>query len=153
MVLSDSHGDLGSAHQILQEEKFDMILHLGDSIEDMKELEDCYDIPIEGVIGNVDYITEGEGLKLITLKGHKILMCHGHKFKVNQSIEYLVSYGLDCGADIILFGHTHTPVLLDRVPFVMNPGSIVSPRNVENPSYGILILEEKKINGEIIFIE
>lgn len=153
MVLSDSHGDLSSAHKILQTEKFDMILHLGDCIEDMKELKNCYDIPIEGVIGNVDYITDGEDKKFLTIEGHKILMCHGHKYKVNQSIEYLVTFGKNRGVDIILFGHTHTPVIMKTSPAVMNPGSIVRPRNVEKPSYGILILEKNKIKMEIIFIE
>jgi putative phosphoesterase len=153
MVLSDSHGDLSLAHQVLQDESFDMILHLGDSIKDMYELKDCYDTPIEGVIGNIDYVTEGDEMKIITLNNYKIMLCHGHRFKVNSGPEYLVSFGESKGVDIILFGHTHTPVILEQSTYVMNPGSISNPRNVPHPSYGVLLLNENNIEGEIIYIK
>lgn len=153
MVLSDSHGDLKAAHRVLQNETFDMILHLGDSIEDMYELKDCYDIPIEGVIGNVDYVTEGDSLKVITLEGHKIMLCHGHKFKVNMGLDYLYNFAESKNYDVALFGHTHEPIIFDKDVFVMNPGSISRPRNVPDPSYGVLTITKDKIEGELIYIK
>jgi len=152
MVLSDSHGDLNAAHKVLQNETFDMILHLGDSIEDMFELRDCYDIPVEGVIGNVDYVTEGDSIKIITLEGYKIMLCHGHKFKVNLGLDYLYSYAASHNYNIALYGHTHQPIIFEKDVFVMNPGSISRPRNVPDPSYGIITLTEDSIKGEIFYI-
>lgn len=153
LVFSDSHGKLALAHDIIQKENCDMILHMGDSFEDMLELKSCYDIPVVGVVGNVDYVTEGPEQVSMVIGGYKVFLCHGHRYRVNQNLNHLIEKGKTMDADIILYGHTHTPYYNKNLPVIMNPGSISRPRVVTHPSYGILELEKDSIKGRIIYVK
>ncbi|MBQ2607228.1 MAG: metallophosphoesterase family protein, partial [Oscillospiraceae bacterium] len=61
---------------------------------------------------------------------------------VKSSLSILVREALDRGADVALFGHTHSPFVEHRGGVVLlNPGSIGSgPR----PSYGTLLVGDGK---------
>ena len=60
-----------------------------------------------------------------TVLGKKVLCTHGHYAQVKFGLEGLASAGRERGADLVLFGHTHEPLVLYEDGLTLfNPGSI-----------------------------
>lgn len=122
-----------------------VILHLGDCVRDAQRLEERYpDIPLLGVPGNCDYGGLDQPERLTELGGVRILMMHGHTRRVKSGPMAAIYAARECGADILLFGHTHQPVVDRSGDFwVMNPGCIgPSARR----TYGVITLEDGKVD-------
>ena len=88
-------------------------------------------------------------------KGIKILCVHGHEHHVHQGLDTLISVAKQNGCKIALYGHTHLyrTELIDGI-YVMNPGSIDSPRDKRPPSYGIITIDDnKKITMNIVALD
>lgn len=101
-------------------------------------------IPLLGVPGNCDYGSADQPERLTELGGVRILMMHGHTRHVKSGPMAAMYAARECGADILLFGHTHQP-LVDRSGdfWVMNPGCIgPSPRR----TYGVITLEDGRVD-------
>ena len=141
-VISDTHG-------LLRPEVFDAfegvdnILHAGD-VGDSGILTDLEAIaPVTAVYGNTDG-AELRGMlpqvAVLELEGFDIVVTHGDLLG-NPTPEALHSAFPD--AQIIVFGHTHRPLLtiVDVVVTVMNPGGAGARRFKLPPSVGILELE------------
>ena len=82
--------------------------------------------------------------RLTELGGVRILMMHGHTRHVKSGPMAAMYAARECGADILLFGHTHQP-MVDRSGdfWVMNPGCIgPSVRR----TYGVITLEDGKVD-------
>lgn len=160
IVLSDSHGYSTYMRNAIEKEIPDMIIHLGDGWNDIEELHKDYeDIPLEHVIGNCDWVIE-VAEKLITVEGKKILMCHGDKYYVKSGYNNILYAGLEKGADIVLFGHTHNPLnTTSGNMIVFNPGSIRgNPMLEQKPSYGIIEIdgdsaEEDNVKAQIKYVD
>ena len=84
----------------------------------------------------------------LTLQGHKIMMTHGHPYHVKLGSAWVVRTAQERGAEVLLFGHTHIP-LVDRVGslWVMNPGTI---QGLGQTTYGVMTLEQDKIDCRIV---
>jgi putative phosphoesterase len=141
-VISDTHG-------LLRPEVFDAfegvdhILHAGDVgkpgiISDLEAL-----APVTAVYGN----TDGAELRrllpqvaMLELDGFDIVVTHGDQLG-SPTPNALHSAFPD--AQIIVYGHTHRPLLtlVDVVVTVMNPGGAGARRFNLPPSVGILELE------------
>jgi uncharacterized protein len=141
-VIADTHG-------LLRPEVFDLfgqvdhILHAGDvgPLELLVELEAL--APVTAVYGNTDGFEVRARLPQVArveLDGFRLVVTHGDQFgsptpeKVQQAFP---------DAEILIFGHTHRPLLtlVDVVVTVMNPGG-AGPRRFDlPPSVGILELE------------
>jgi putative phosphoesterase len=152
IIFSDSHGSTGLMHEILQEESFDMIIHLGDCYDDMLELRDCYDVPVLGVVGNVDR-NDGPEVEIIQLDDIKILLTHGHVFRVKGRLDYMLDFCLQKGVHIGLYGHTHEAYNEDHHIRLFNPGSISRPKGSMYCSYGILDVEGSNFDLQIKYIK
>ena len=114
LVLSDSHGCVDPMEQCVERVQPQVILHLGDCVRDAQRLEELYpDIPLLGVPGNCDYGGLDQPERLTELGGVRILMMHGHTRHVKSGPMAAMYAARECGADILLFGHTHQP-LVDR---------------------------------------
>jgi len=141
-ILSDTHG-------LLRPEVFeafrdvDHVLPAGDVGPDsiLTELEAI--APVTAVYGN----TDGWDLRArlpqvanLELDGFRIVVTHGDQFG-SPSPEKLHAAFPD--AEIIVFGHTHRPLLtlVDVVVTVMNPGGAGARRFNLPPSVGIMELE------------
>jgi putative phosphoesterase len=141
-VIADTHG-------LLRPEVFqafaevDHILHAGDigPIELLTELEAL--APVTAVHGN----TDGEDVRrrlpqvaTAELDGFDIVVTHGDQLG-SPTPEGLNALFPD--AQIIVYGHTHRPLLtvVDVVVTVMNPGGAGHRRFGLPPSVGILELE------------
>ena len=141
-IISDTHG-------LLRPEVFDVfkevdhILHAGDvgPPEILTELEAI--APVTAVYGN----TDGWDLRArlpqvasIRLEGFDIVVTHGDQLGSPTPEKLNAAYP---DAEIIVFGHTHRPLLtlVDVVVTVMNPGG-AGPRRFDLlPSVGIMELE------------
>jgi putative phosphoesterase len=141
-VISDTHG-------LLRPEVFDVfarvdhILHAGD-IGPERILDELGAIaPVTAVYGN----TDGWGLRsrlpqvaTIELDGFTIVVTHGDQLGSPTPEKLQAEFP---AAEIIIFGHTHRPVLtlVDTVVTVMNPGGAGRRRFDLPASVGILELE------------
>ena len=62
---------------------------------------------------------------VVTLGGKKIYCTHGHAEHVKYGTDELICRARQEGADIVLYGHTHSGVTAyDDGLYIMNPGSI-----------------------------
>jgi hypothetical protein len=141
-VISDTHG-------LLRPEVFDVfgrvdhILHGGDVgpesiLDDLRSL-----APVTAVYGNTDGWALRSRLPRVArveLDGFTIVVTHGDQFGSPTPEKLQTEFP---HAEIIVYGHTHRPLLtlVDIVVTVMNPGG-AGPRRFDLPaSVGILELE------------
>lgn len=124
-VFSDTHKKISGVRQVILDEKPDLILHLGDHIQDAYRLRELFpDIPLECVPGNCDYAPAEADTKLITVRGLTLMLTHGHNYRVKYEPQSLLNAAYFQGADMVLYGHTHRPVN-ERIEglYVVNPGT------------------------------
>jgi uncharacterized protein len=141
-VIADTHG-------LLRPEVFqafaevDHILHAGDigPVDLLTELEAL--APVTAVYGNTDdpeVRQRTQRVATLELDGFDIVVTHGDQFGSPTPDKLNAAYPQ---AQIIIFGHTHRPLLtvVDLVVTVMNPGGAGARRFGLAPSVGILELE------------
>jgi putative phosphoesterase len=141
-VIADTHGLLRpEVFEVFRE--VDHILHAGD-VGPTSILDELGTIaPVTAVYGNTDGSEVRARLPAIAtveLDGFTIVVTHGDKLG-SPTPELLQAEFPD--AEIIVYGHTHRPLLtlVDDVVTVMNPGG-AGPRRFDLPaSVGILELE------------
>ena len=141
LIFSDSHGKPDGMRRAiaLQKRRPDAICFLGDGVYDT-ESQDFAPLLWYTVAGNCDWGSLAFGNpteRQLPLEGHTLLLTHGHLFGVKSGYGALISHAAKCGADIVLFGHTHCPheetipagtvigdVTLERPMYLFNPGSV-----------------------------
>jgi len=141
-VISDTHG-------LLRPQVFDLfrevdhILHGGDvgKWEVMIELQAI--APVIAVYGNVDPPEIRSRLPQVAtaeLDGFEVVVTHGDQFGHPTPEKLHAAFPR---AEIIVYGHTHQPLLelVDKTVTVMNPGGAGRPRFDLKPSVGIMELE------------
>ena len=78
-------------------------------------------------------------------------MCHGHTYGVKQSLLTAGYTAEEQNLDLFLFGHTHKPLVDMRgKTLFLNPGSIGDSRR---PTYGVVTLENGRLDGRIVPLE
>lgn len=72
-------------------------------------------------------------------------MTHGHYYYVQSSLRDVKRAGKEKGADFVMYGHTHIPIIDQSDGIItLNPGSISLPRQEgKRPSYIIMELDKK----------
>ena len=138
LVMSDSHGMKNAMLGVVSHESPDMILHLGDSDKDCSVLKLEYpDIPLRTVRGNCDRSSDGLDIDEFVLCGKRFIMTHGDKFHVKTGLSAITDYATARGADILLFGHTHSQHFSTKDNMtIINPGCILGIKE-----YAVLTLE------------
>ena len=142
-------GIIADTHGLLRPEVFDVfsqvdrILHAGDigPAELLAELESI--APVTAVYGNCDGMdirARVPELVQVRIEGFDFLLIHGHQLGAPTPEKLNRAYP---GAEVIIFGHTHRPLLtiVDEVVTVMNPGGAGARRFDLPPSVGIMELE------------
>ena len=154
-VFSDSHSNCFDMINVIKNDrdKIDYVIHLGDHCNDSRVIDNILQVtPTVSVIGNCDYFCgdKYEEEKLFEIYGKKFFICHGHKYSVKSTYDFLFAAAKAKGADIVLFGHTHSAVTETRDGItVFNPGSIGCPRGVRGPTYGVVTLDGENVQFEI----
>lgn len=141
-VIADTHGLLRpEVFEVFQ--RVDHILHAGDigPPQLLTELEAI--APVTAVYGNTDGWELRGRLPQVTtveLDGFDIVVTHGDQFGIPTPELVQAAFPT---AQIIVFGHTHRPLLtlVDTVVTVINPGGAGARRFNLPPSVGILELE------------
>lgn len=141
-VISDTHGTLpNEVFEVFRD--VDHILHAGDvgTADLLVELEAL--APVTAVYGNTDGFELRDRLPRVAtveLADLVVTVTHGDQFGRPTPAAVHAAYP---GSDVIVFGHTHEPLLelVDKTVTVMNPGSASHPRAGKAASVGIMELE------------
>lgn len=130
-VLSDTH----RMDKYIQKAKeyiknADILIHLGDNVDDAEELASEFMGEVYIVRGNCDYSNKYPKERVIEVEDRKVFFTHGDLYGVKYGLNKIYYRSKEVGADIALFGHTHVSMIekYDDI-FFMNPGSISLPRN------------------------
>jgi putative phosphoesterase len=141
-IIADTHGLLRpEVFEVFKE--VDHIIHAGDigPADVLIELEAI--APVTAVWGNTDGWDLRQRLPEVVerrIEGFDVLVIHGHQLGAPTPENIYQRYP---GAEIIIFGHSHHPLLttIDLVVTAMNPGGAGPPRFNLPPSVGIMELE------------
>ena len=141
-IIADTHGTLRpEVFEVFAE--VDHILHAGDvgPMGLLGELEAL--ASVTAVYGNMDGYPVRSAcpqVAAIQLEGFDVVVTHGDQF---GSPTPRVLHDAFPDAEIIVYGHTHRPLLelVDRTVTVMNPGSAGAPRRDTGATVGIMDLE------------
>lgn len=151
LIVSDTHRRDANLVEVLKKERpIDCLIHLGDvegSEDYIREIAEC---PTHIVCGNNDFFCDLPREEEFTLGRYKVLITHGHYYYVSLDTQEIKRQAEARGVDIVMFGHTHRPLLeKSGKVLLVNPGSIGYPRQEgRKPSY---IVMEIKANGEAQF--
>ena len=147
-VFSDSHGSIDGMCSAIKTYKPEMILHLGDGVRDVEEIERLYpQMPVLNVRGNCDFRTVNTPETLVvTIEGVKMFLAHGHRHGVKTDLDAFLNAVYFSGSVLGLYGHTHIPQVRQFEEITLfNPGSCSHYR----PTYGQLLVEKGKFHCEI----
>lgn len=93
--------------------------------------------------------------KELRIGSYRVLITHGHYYYVSAGIADIEREAAAQGYDIVMFGHTHRPVIdYTRDVIALNPGSLSYPRQEgRRPSYIVMDLDKNgKANFEIKYL-
>lgn len=147
-VFSDSHSAPVNVARILSKETdCDAFIFLGDGYGEAENIIKSSGKKVYCVKGNCDSGSFGLPEEdEIMASGKKIFFTHGHRYHVKWGLSVIADEGKLRGADVILYGHTHTAdQSYKNGIYVLNPGAASG----YNASYGIL---EVRNNGVLFSI-
>lgn len=149
LIVSDSHGQRNLLREAVERVRPDALLFAGDGLRDLAYMD--LPCPLYAVCGNCDLApppldcanatTSGdiEEESLFELDGVRILLMHGHRWGVKNGYLPAMMRAAKCGADVLVFGHTHEPLeqclrpddggygtelALTKPLWICNPGSL-----------------------------
>ena len=154
LCFSDSHGaSLNIRVALNKHPDAEVIFFLGDGLRDLENFILDRSRAWLAVQGNCDYYADlGDApvkkTDAITLMGKRIIFTHGDLYGVKYGIDGVKRLAEEHNADIVLFGHTHTPlekyISTDSGGYYLfNPGSIGS--GYGGASYGVINITDKGI--------
>lgn len=122
--------------------RVDLILHAGDiNVPEVLNLLSTI-APVVAVAGNGDEGDFAESLghcKALELNGYRVGLTHGHLGSGKTTPDR--AYGSFAGADVIVFGHSHIPLIEQRgTTLLVNPGSATDRRRQPHHTIGVLTL-------------
>ena len=138
-----------------REESIDLVIHLGDAEGCEDYIEEIAGCPLEIVSGNSDFFSALCQEKELKLGRYKVLITHGHYYYVNAGMEDIKKEAEGRGCDIVMFGHTHRPLIdYGKHVIALNPGSLSHPRQEgKKPSCILMELDKKgKAHFEIYYL-
>jgi len=130
----------------------DMIIHAGDMVK-LEILDPFYatDKEVLAVAGNMDSVAVQDTFpirQIIEIENLTIGIIHG--WGAPKGLRTRIRSAFD-HVNAIIYGHTHHPFCAteDGI-FFFNPGSPTDSRFTSSPSIGIIEIDDKHIQGEII---
>ena len=144
LIVSDTHGIDKNFYEVIKRvSPIDMIIHAGDLSGSERDIENALPgVAVKMVTGNNDFCSRLSSVELFEFDGYKILLTHGHRDGVYYGSDRLIYKAAECGAGIVIYGHTHVPSIeFDDTLHIwaVNPGSLTLPRqDGHRPSYIIM---------------
>lgn len=125
----------------------DMLVHCGDIEGREAFYRKAVSCPVRMVPGNNDYFSTMPRDLQFEVGGHRVLLTHGHAYRVSLGMDYLLDEAMVRDVDVVMFGHTHRPMIENYggITFI-NPGSLTYPRQ-ENRRPSFIVMDTDK-NGE-----
>ena len=148
LVFSDSHGSTQPMLDAVSDEDPKLILHLGDYTRDCAVVLEAFPrIPLRSVRGNGDFHANEPDYDEFVLYNKRIFMTHGHLYGVKTGLASVLNAAFLRRADVLLFGHTHTPFQETvETLLAVNPGSI----GFGKKTYAVLEIEHDVVKCEIV---
>lgn len=151
LIISDTHRKNENYLKIVKDlGTLDMVIHLGDVEGSEYTIQNAVSCPVEMVAGNNDFFSDLPSEKTFQIGKYNVMITHGHRYYIGMGSEMLKREAVAQGVDIVMYGHTHRPVI-DISPSIMaiNPGSLSYPRQENRkPSY---IIMETDAQGDAHF--
>ena len=145
LIISDTHRQNSNYLKVVdQVSPVDMVIHCGDVEGSEYLIEEVAGCPVEMVAGNNDIFSDLPREKEFQIGSYKVWLTHGHNYYVAMGNEVLKEEAISRGVDIVMYGHTHKPVVdIGKQVTAINPGSLTYPRQVgKRPSYILMEIEE-----------
>lgn len=150
LIVSDTHRKNDIYMALCERYKPDMVMHAGDIEGSEYVISEAARCPVKMVAGNNDFFSDNPRDVEFSIGKYKIWLTHGHHYYVSMGDEILVDEARSRGIDIVIYGHTHKPVVReDDGVYVINPGSLTYPRQEgRKPSYVLMDIDDA---GEVHF--
>lgn len=149
LVLSDTHGLTRELREVVDRTSFSAIFHCGDFCCDRTELPF---VPTGIVRGNCDAVRDVPEEQVIAWGGFRVLLTHGHRYRVKETLLPLKYRALEVRANLVLFGHSHVPMAtMEDGVLLVNPGSLAAPRRFPRPTY--VVLEAQGTSVRVTFYD
>ena len=145
LVVSDTHRSNALYLQLVKKHApLDMVIHCGDVEGSEYTIESAVQCPVHIVAGNNDFFSGLKQEDEFMIGKYKVMLTHGHHYYISMGNELLKDEAKSRGADIVMYGHTHRPVIEQGDGIVaINPGSLTYPRQEgRKPSYIIMEIGE-----------
>ena len=151
LIVSDTHRDNDNYFKLIEKLKdIDMVIHCGDAEGSEYAISEAAGCETHIVMGNNDFFSDLPREIETEIGGYRVLITHGHMYCVSMGSERIKEEALLRGFDIVMFGHTHKPLVdIDKDVIAVNPGSLSYPRqDGRKPSYMIMEIDR---NGGVHF--
>ena len=145
LIVSDTHRQNQNYLDLVNRlEKLDMVIHLGDIEGSEYTIQQAVDCPVEIVSGNNDFFSNLPSEKTLQIGKYRVMITHGHRYYIGMGNEMLKSEAIAQGIDIVMYGHTHKPVIdMSNGIIALNPGSLSYPRqDNRKPSYIMMEIDD-----------
>lgn len=147
LIVSDTHRRNENYLEVIQREApLDLVVHCGDIEGSEYLITESACCPVEMVMGNNDFFSTLPKEREIVIGSYKVLVTHGHYYYISSNNELIKEEAKARGFDIVMYGHTHRPVIdVEGDIIAINPGSLSYPRQEgKKPSYIIMEVEQEK---------
>lgn len=152
IVVADTHKEFEIYNEVVEKNPADYYIHLGDGVNEFADVAKSHpEKAFVFVKGECDFCT-ASSKQLLKLGKCRIFCAHGYEQNVTGGLDVIIEEAKAADCNILLYGHTHVyrAEKIDGI-YVMNPGSLGSPRGKNSPSYGILeISEDGQVNMQIV---
>ncbi|MBO5056248.1 MAG: metallophosphoesterase [Lachnospiraceae bacterium] len=151
LIVSDTHHHNDNYIRVIERvAPVDMVIHCGDIEGSEYLIAECAGCPVQMVMGNNDFFSDLPREKEFNIGKYKVWLTHGHTYYVSMSNENIKREARERGVDIVMYGHSHRPVIdIESDIIAINPGSLTYPRQEgKKPSYIIMDLDK---NGDAHF--
>jgi uncharacterized protein len=148
VVVSDTHGNYPAAVRAVSLAAPDLVVHLGDLHEDALLLETAIGIPVISVPGNCDSDAAAPRRIVREIGKTVFFICHGDRFHVKSGLRRLEEAAAAAGASVVLFGHTHRPLVeMRNGTLFVNPGTL--EESARERTYAIVAVTGSGVFAEI----
>lgn len=154
LIVSDTHRKNDNYFKVLPLVKPDLVIHCGDAEGSEYVLTKAADCPVQIVLGNNDFFSYLPKELELKIESHKIWVTHGHNYYVSMGNEVIKREAAARGMDIVIYGHTHKPVVDTKGSVIaVNPGSLSYPRQEgRRPSYIVMDAEAGEVQFRIAYL-
>lgn len=143
LIVSDTHKRNENYFKVVEMHKPDMVIHCGDVEGCEYAITNAVDCPVHIVLGNNDFFSDLPRELELEIAGRRVLVTHGHNYYVSVGNERIKQEAIARGFDIVMYGHTHRPVVdISDDVIAVNPGSLSYPRQEDHvPTYVIMEID------------